>query len=122
MRENRGSNTRLPTSTTWVWLAMAVLVTVFSNGRWIIPVATWVAPVFFLRYIHSQKKAHGILLGGVSMAFIQLVAWNDMTPLSDDFALYVLIFSWIVMSGWLALIICLSGVSSMAEATCTRRF
>ena len=31
----------------------ACVLLVFSNGRWILPLATWLAPVLILRYFNS---------------------------------------------------------------------
>lgn len=93
--EHRQKPTWLP----WIWLGIATLLAVFSNGRWILPVATWIAPVFFLRYIHSQKPLPGLVLGGLAMAAVHVIAWQDMTPL-DNVALYITIFSWIGILFW----------------------
>lgn len=31
-------------------LAIGTLLMAFANGRWIVPIATWLAPVFLLRF------------------------------------------------------------------------
>ena len=35
----------------------------FSNGRWIIPFATWLYPIFFLRFMRMQKLLQQIPRG-----------------------------------------------------------
>jgi apolipoprotein N-acyltransferase len=37
-------------------LITGIVTFIFSNGRWIIPIAAWVAPVFLLRFVRSKKS------------------------------------------------------------------
>ena len=45
-----------------LWLTIAFGLGVFSNGRWIMPLTTWLASVFFLRFTHSRRPLPGLLL------------------------------------------------------------
>ena len=39
----------------YVWLALYALLTLFSTGRWAIPLAAWLAAIFGLRFFRDQK-------------------------------------------------------------------
>ncbi len=85
----------------WFWLIAAVLLALVGNGRWLIPLATWLAALFFLRFAHSQKPFPGLILGGIGMIAATHVNWLGMTPLDDDPILYTLVFVGIGLTFWL---------------------
>jgi apolipoprotein N-acyltransferase len=90
----RSSRNRWPL----LWLAVAGVLAFFGNGRWLIPAATWLAPIFFLRFTHSQKPILGLAVGGYVMAAIYVASWQDMTTLSG--CLYILTFIAIGLAFW----------------------
>jgi len=47
----------------YLWLAIAVLFGIVANGIWIIPIATWLFPIFFIRFLRTQKVVRGMLIG-----------------------------------------------------------
>jgi len=53
----------------WVWLAMAAALLLFSNGANNVPLAAWLAPVFMLRFVRRQG-----LKVGMPVAYVALVA------------------------------------------------
>lgn len=63
----------------------------FFNGRWIIPLAAFLAPFFLIRFLRFQKPLKGflfiIIAGWISNIFI----WNGMMPASGFFY-YILMF------------------------------
>jgi apolipoprotein N-acyltransferase len=54
--------TRTPDRLSYLWLAMAVALFVFAAGRWAIPLAAWLAPLFLLRFVRTQRPLPGLLL------------------------------------------------------------
>src|SRR4029078_2045888 len=64
----------------FAWLGLGPLLMIFSNGRWIIPLATWLYPVFFLRFLHSQKTARGLWLLWICSALVSIFIWRKMIP------------------------------------------
>jgi apolipoprotein N-acyltransferase len=52
----------------------------FANGRWIFPVATWVAPVFFLRFLHLSSGWRPLLLAFALYSGAFLFSWQRMVP------------------------------------------
>lgn len=61
-------------------LAVALLTFLFANGRWIVPVAVWISPVFFVRFLRTQKPLGGIGLAFVGAAGVAFVSWWGMVP------------------------------------------
>ena len=61
-------------------LAIGAILMLFSNGRWIIPLATWVSPIFFLRFMRLQKPWKGFLLVALSMAIVNTITWWKIIP------------------------------------------
>jgi len=59
----------------------------FSNGRWIVPVATWLCPIFFLRFLRMQRPARAFfILALVSATFNSVMWWKIMpTPAANYF-------------------------------------
>ena len=55
-----------PTHTTdrlsYLWLAMAAALFLFASVRWAIPLAAWLAPLFLLRFVRTQRPLPGLLL------------------------------------------------------------
>jgi len=59
----------------YLWLIIGFVFLIFSNGIWkIIPLATWLAPVFLMRFMRTQDKTKGLLLS----VPIFLIAWIIM--------------------------------------------
>jgi apolipoprotein N-acyltransferase len=54
--------TRTPDLLSYLWLAMAAALFVFYAGRWAIPLAAWLAPLFLLRFVRTQRPLTGFLL------------------------------------------------------------
>lgn len=57
------------------WLAIGLVFLIFSNGIFrIIPLATWLAPVFLIRFLRTQSKTKGLLF----LAPVHIGAWIIM--------------------------------------------
>jgi len=64
----------------YLLLAIGAALMLFSNGRWIIPYATWLSPIFFLRFMRLQKPLKGFLLVALAMAIVNMVIWWKIIP------------------------------------------
>jgi apolipoprotein N-acyltransferase len=73
----------------YVYLLIGIVFLFFFNGRWIIPISAFLAPLFLIRFLRFHKPFKGflllILVGWVSNIFI----WKGMMPL-EGFFYYVL--------------------------------
>jgi apolipoprotein N-acyltransferase len=85
----------------YLWLLAATLCAIFSNGRWLIPLASWITPVLFLRFLHGQSLVRGLILGGVFLCSATLISWLGMTPYNDIPWLYIIVFFWIGVIFWI---------------------
>lgn len=54
--------TRAPDRLSYLWLALAAVLYLFTAGRWVIPLAAWLAPLFLLRFFRTQPLLLGLLL------------------------------------------------------------
>ena len=54
--------TRIPDRLSYLWLAIAAALLVFYTGRLAIPLAAWLAPLFLLRFVRTQRPLPGLLL------------------------------------------------------------
>jgi apolipoprotein N-acyltransferase len=57
-----------------LWLAVAGVLFLFTGGRWLIPLAAWLAPLFLLRFVRGQKIVVGFLLAWLVRAAAAVVA------------------------------------------------
>ncbi len=64
----------------YFWLMLSVILLIFSNGRWIFPLATWLAFPFLLRFVRMQKPLIGYLLAVPAIAISSCVAWYGVVP------------------------------------------
>lgn len=73
--ESGGSNYRA-----FIWLGLGSALTLIANGKWAVPVAAWLAPVFILRFVRLQKPTRGLLWGVLATTLPSLLAWQGMVP------------------------------------------
>jgi apolipoprotein N-acyltransferase len=45
----------------YLWLALGAILFVFEHGRWTVPFAAWLFPIFILRFIRIQKPLWGLI-------------------------------------------------------------
>ena len=64
----RQANRTVSDRWSYLWLAIGAILLVFANGQWTIPLAAWLAPVFVIRFLRTQKPARGLIL--VALAII----------------------------------------------------
>lgn len=64
-------------------LALAALLTLFVGGKWGIPLAAWIAPIFFMRFFRSSDKAgRNFLMMWAVTAIATIIAWQEATSMS----------------------------------------
>jgi apolipoprotein N-acyltransferase len=87
---------------TWLWLALAVIATLFSGGNWVIPLATWIGPVFALRFVRTQPTWRGWLLLYLVSFAVSVIGWWGVTPPSPSPWMHVITMGVGVLAGTLA--------------------
>ncbi len=61
----------------------------FANGLYTIPLATWLAPVFFIRFLRDQPLIRGIFIGIILNSVITLITWRGMIPVPLKYYLII---------------------------------
>ncbi len=64
----------------WLWLVSAAVLSLFSGGRWAIPLAVWFAPLFLLRFVRFQRPLWGYLLASLVRAAAAAVTLQGIIP------------------------------------------
>jgi apolipoprotein N-acyltransferase len=63
-----------------VWLTIGAVLLLFSNGKWIVPIAAWIAPIFLLRFVRNERPLRGLLTGLLAVNLVSVVAWRGLIP------------------------------------------
>jgi len=74
----------------YIYLITGFVFLFFFNGRWIIPIAAFIAPIFLIRFYRFHKTFKGflfiVLAGWISNIFI----WKGMIPMSGFFYYFIM--------------------------------
>jgi len=69
-------------NTQFVYLAITVLLSFFVGGKWNIPLAAWIAPVFGIRFFRdSDKPWRSFLLLWAASAVVNIISWQGGTAM-----------------------------------------
>ena len=64
----------------FLWLGVAAILLLFAGGRWNFPLATWLVPVFAIRFFRDSEKAgRSFLLLWLATAIPTIISWNGAT-------------------------------------------
>src|SRR5687767_15435220 len=64
----------------YLWLVLAAVLGLFAGGKWNIPLAAWLVPVFMLRFFRDSDKAgRNFLLLWLATAIPAIISWNGAT-------------------------------------------
>lgn len=61
-------------------LLVGILLFQISNGRWIVPLATWLYPVFIVYFLRNSKRFLHVLLCWLLYTIAFMVAWKGLVP------------------------------------------
>jgi len=79
------------TNFSYAYLLISFVFLFFLNGRWIIPIAAFLAPLFLIRFLRFHRPLKGclllILVGWVSNIFI----WKEMMPVAGFFYYFLML-------------------------------
>lgn len=80
--------------TNFLWLGLALILLTFSNGRWIVPVAAWLAPLFLLRFFRQQKMVGAFVWSFLAVAIASYIHWKGLTPIPEPgFTIFIIFLS-----------------------------
>ena len=67
----------------FIWLTIAVILSLFIGGKWNIPLAAWIAPIFVIRFFRDSDKAgRNFLLLWIVSAIPTIISWLGATAMS----------------------------------------
>jgi apolipoprotein N-acyltransferase len=78
-------------------LLAALVLLLFSNGRWVIPLAAWVSPIFLLRFARGGRAWPRLLGIAAALYATACLTWWGMVPVPPPF--YFLIMLMITLPG-----------------------
>jgi apolipoprotein N-acyltransferase len=68
-------------SRSWLWLGIAAALLLFANGADNVPLAAWLAPVFVLRFVRTQRFWTGPALAYLLVSAALAVQFRGMVPI-----------------------------------------
>ena len=64
----------------FLWLGLATILLLFAGGRWNVPLAAWLVPVFAIRFFRDSERAgRNFLLLWLATALPLIISWNGAT-------------------------------------------
>ncbi len=87
----------------FLWLVVGLALFPFATVRWTIPLAAWLVPVFWLRFVRTQPLWRGILVLLLASVLVSEVEVQGIVPLAG--AAYVLMVAVVVALGTLPYLI-----------------
>ncbi len=102
-----GTPTRTPDRLSYLWLVMAAALFLFYAGRWTIPLAAWLAPLFLLRFVRVQRPLPGLLIAWLVRAAVAAVVLRGIlnppgTSIGVGYFVLVLLLTLVAMLPYLA--------------------
>lgn len=64
----------------WVWLAAGVGLLAVANGRWIVPLASWLGLLGWLVFVERSRPAVGLTIAFTAWLGVFLLAWWGIVP------------------------------------------
>ena len=80
--EQKRTNSIKPGYLSYLYLAIGLLLLLVANGRWIIPAATWLFPIFIIRFLRTQKKFWHIITCAIAYIGVFFIAWKGLIQFS----------------------------------------
>jgi apolipoprotein N-acyltransferase len=77
----------------WIWLTTASALLLFSNGAYSVPLATWLAPVFLLRFVRTQSFKVGLPIAYLLLATAFAFQFRGMVPI-PGVGYYIFLVLW----------------------------
>ena len=68
-------------ASSWLWLIAGICLLPFANGASNIPIAAWLAPLFLLRFVRTQRPWVGLLVVYLVLAIAFGVQFRGMVPI-----------------------------------------
>ncbi len=63
-----------------VYLSIGRLFLFFFSGKWVIPLATWIAPIFLMRFSRTQKPLTGFVALTIIFSIVSIIVYQNLLP------------------------------------------
>lgn len=73
----------------YIYLLIGFIFLFFFNGKWILPIAAFVAPIFLIRFLRLQKPFKGFLIIVLAGLVSNIFVWKEILPMSGFFYYFV---------------------------------
>lgn len=80
MKKERLEQNVRPDRWSYLWLAVAALLSMFVTGKWALPLAAWFTWIFFIRFMRTQPVWRGFLLSWLVINVTSTITWWGMDP------------------------------------------
>jgi apolipoprotein N-acyltransferase len=77
----------------YLWLAIGTMLSLFYSGKWTIPLAAWLVPVFMIRFMRTQKVFRGFILVWLAIYVTVVIAWWGMMPRALSIPIYLVLMA-----------------------------
>lgn len=92
----------------YLYLLIGFISLFFSNGRWIIPLAAFLAPIFLVRFLRFHKPLKGLIFLVIAGFISNIFIWKGFIP-GSGFIYYIMTF---MMSLFTALVFLIDRIYS----------
>src|SRR3989304_865160 len=82
MNPVRAARLPIPHRRSYLWLAIAAVLFVFTYGMYRNPLAGLLAPVFLIRFLRARKVGGGYVLMMLALVASNIIAWWNLMPIS----------------------------------------
>jgi apolipoprotein N-acyltransferase len=87
-----GEHSRPTDRWSWIWLVVGAALLPWTNLQTLLPVAAWLAPVFLLRFVRTQRARVGLPVLVLVMSLTVLVPLRDgFFPVADGMGYYLFV-------------------------------
>ena len=81
----------------YLLLLIGISLFIFSNGRWSVSIAAWLAPIFLLRFVNSKKSIPGLAILFLLIALSSRIMLFGIIPSLLGVLTYILTFYYAVL-------------------------
>jgi apolipoprotein N-acyltransferase len=101
MAKERVSATIISDRWSYLWFVIGAALSLFSTGQWNIPLVAWVQPIFFIRFMRTQKWWVGFILVWLATFVTGAAAWYNILGAmgSIPFLLITIGFNTLLIAG-----------------------
>ena len=77
----------------YLLMILGMVLFLFSNGKWIIPIFTWIAPIFLIRAFRNFKRWYSLIIFFVFIVVVHYIRLKGMIPAPEIiYYMYVVSF------------------------------